>query len=308
MSKSVLLILLVAAAAFVLSGCSVTRSVRYANSEQYSVGEAKITDSIEVIEIDWPSGDVRLDPHGGNAVLLSENAKRELPEELRVHWWVEGAILRVKFAAPGASLMGIDTGHKELTLSVPEDLALKEVAIRSTSAKIHTAGLTAETLDISTASGSMDIDCAAQKISLNSTSGHIKLTERDKTDEIGASTVSGKIHVELGRADKVDLESTSGKIGVTAASVDSLAARSTSGGVACELAVVPSDCTLHTVSGKVELLLPDGSDFTAKVRTASGDFASDFPLQRDGDLYVCGSGRADMDIETTSGNISVRRK
>ena len=78
------------ASVLALSGCSLVSSVNYANAEQYSAGDAEITEKIENIEIDWPSGSVTIVPHAENAFLLSEKAGDGIKDDLRVHWWLEG--------------------------------------------------------------------------------------------------------------------------------------------------------------------------------------------------------------------------
>lgn len=192
-------------------------------------------------------------------------------------------------------------------MTVPETLSFDEIVIRSASAKIDANDLVAETLSVSTASGDMSISCAANTIKLDSASGNIQLTQKDKAGEISIDTASGKINADLNQADTVYFESASGKIKVTAASVDSLSVKATSGAVSCEFEATPSECKLHAVSGAVTLSLPEDSDFTAHISTTSGDFASDFALKKDGNTYICGSGSADIDIETTSGDISIRQ-
>lgn len=291
-----------------LTGCSYSGSVTYENSDKYSVGDTEITDKIENIEIDWPSGGVSVASHLGNTVLLSEKAEDGISDDLRVHWWLEGTTLHVKFAASGASLMLFNTGHKELTLTVPEALSFDNLVIRAASAEIDVGDLTAETLSVSTASGDVSISCAANTIKLNSASGNIQLTQKDKTGEVSIDTASGKINANLSHADTANFESASGKIKVTAASVDSLSAKTTSGAVSCELEATSSECKLHAVSGEVTLILPDASDFTANISTTSGDFESDFALKKDGRTYICGSGNAYIDIETTSGDIAIQKK
>lgn len=239
---------------------------------------------------------------------MSEKAKDSISEDLRVHWWLEGTTLHVKFAASGASLRWFNTGHKELTLTVPEALSFDNVVIRAASAEIEAVNLAAETLSVSTASGNMDINCAANTISLNSASGDIQLKQKDKAGEVSIDTASGRIDANLSRVDTASFESASGKIQVTAASVNSMSAKSTSGAVSCELEATPSECKLHAVSGDVTLNLPDDSDFTTNISTTSGDFKSDFALKKDGSTYICGSGSAHIDIETTSGDVAIRKK
>lgn len=291
-----------------LTGCAASGLVTYANSEKYSVGDAKFTEKIENIEIDWPSGSVSIVSHPENTFLLSEKTDDGIPEELRVHWWLDGTTLHVRFSAPGASLRLINVRRKDLTLTVPENFSLDDVTISAASANVDVSDLAARTLSISTASGEMNIGSAADKIRLNSASGNVQLKQADKAGEVSIDTASGKIDVNLGRADKASFESASGKIKVTAASVDSLSAKSASGSVSCELENVPSECELSSVSGGVNLILPEDSDFTANVRMTSGEFDSDVALKKDGNTYICGSGSVGIDIDTTSGNVSIRQK
>ena len=311
MNKILVFIVLTAiafSAICVLTGCFSIGSVTYANSERYSVGDTELTDKIENIEIDWPSGSVSVVSHSGNTLLLSEKAEDGISDDLRVHWWLEGATLHVKFAASGAAMRLFNTGHKDLTLTVPETLSFHDVIIRAASAEIDAGDLVAETLSVSTASGDVRIICAASTINLNSASGNIQLTQNEKAGEVSIDTASGEINANISHADTAYLESASGKIKVTAALVDSLSAKSTSGDVSCELEDIPTECKLNAVSGEISLILPDASDFTANISSTSGEFESDFALKKDGSTYICGDGSANIDIETTSGDIAIRKK
>lgn len=291
-----------------LSGCSYSGSVTYADSDKYSVGNAEITDKIENLEIDWISGSVSLVSHSEDTLALSEKDADRLPEEMRVRWWVDGDTLHVKFAASGVGVRLFGSLHKDLTLTVPETLAFENVTIRAASAEIDADRLTAGTLSVSTASGDINISGEANTVELNSASGNIQLTQKDKAGEVRIDTASGKIDADLGAADRAYFESASGKIKLKAASVDSLAVKATSGAVLCELEAVPSECRLHAVSGEVTLILPEESDFTADISTVSGDFESDFALKKSGSTYICGSGGGNIDIETTSGDVGVYAK
>lgn len=295
------------ASVFALSGCSFVNSVTYANAEQYSVGDAEIAEKIENIEVDWPGGKINVVSHAENTFLLTEKTEDGITDDLRVHWWLERTTLHVKFAESGTNLWLFREEHKELTLAVPETVTLHDLVIRSASAEINTSDLAVETLSVSTASGDMSIGCTANAVKLNSASGNIELTQKGKSDEISMNTASGKINAELSQADQVELESVSGKINVTAASVDSLSVKATSGAVSGTLEATPSECKLRAVSGDVTLILPDSPDFTAKISTASGDFESDFALKKAGNLYTCGSGSGNIDIETASGDVSIRK-
>ncbi|MDO5322721.1 MAG: DUF4097 family beta strand repeat-containing protein [Clostridia bacterium] len=295
------------AAASMLTGCTDFRTSSYANADRYTAGDAEFTEKIEKIEIDWAGGSVNLVLHSGDTVLLTEAAEEGMPEELRVHWWLEGSTLHVQYAASGAKQRAFNSWRKELTLTVPEALSLDDIEIRTASATVAAEGLTAETLDISTASGSIRLDCAADAIRLNSASGSVQLTQRDSAAEVCIETASGRIDAALGHVDAAELESASGRIALTAASLDSLSTKTTSGAIRCELEAAPSTCRLRSTSSDVALSLPEDADFTAKVSTTSGDFESDFALKKDGRNYICGSGSAGIEIDTTSGDVSIQK-
>ena len=70
--------------------------------------------------------------------------------------------------------------------------------------------------------------------------------------------------------------------------------------------VIPHDGDGVRLSEVAKEGLPEDADFTASVHSTSGDFESGFALRRDGGCYICGSGRADVRIETTSGDASIR--
>lgn len=294
------------ASVLALSGCSFSPII-YANAEKYSVGDAEIADKIENIEINWASGSVNVVSHSEDTFLLSEKTGDGISDDLRMHWWLEGSTLHVKFAASGANLWLFRTGNKKLTLTVPETTSFNDITIKSASAEVNADGLVAEDLSVSTASGNMTISCTANTVKLGSASGNVELTQKGKAEKIGIDTASGKIVADLGQADQVELESASGKINVTAALVDSLSVKATSGAVSCEFEATPSECRLRAVSGEVTLILPDDPDFTAKISTASGDFESDFALKKDGNTYICGNGDGNIDIETASGDVSIRK-
>lgn len=303
----VIMTALLAAAALGMTGCAAVSSAVYDNAEKYAVGDAEISGVVENIEIDWPSGRVDVTTHAGDALLLTERTDEGVPDEFRVHWWLDGTTLHVKFAASGARMERYGGWRKELTLTLPETLALDDVEIRSASAEISAEGLAAENIAVSTASGDVRISCASNTIRLGSASGSIRLTQTGNAGEVSINTASGKIDASLSRADTAVLESASGSISLTASSVEDLTARGTSGAVTCDLKVTPARCRLHSVSGEVELILPEDAAFTARVSTTSGSIQSDFALKKEGSTYVSGSGGADVAIDTTSGDISIRQ-
>lgn len=127
-------------------------------------------------------------------------------------------------------------------------------------------------------------------------------------DAMRKQSRSGKITANLGRVNAANFESASGKIRLAASCVASLSAKAASGDIFCDFETVPTACGICTSSGKVTINLPENPNFTANINTTSGGFASDFALKKDGNNYVCGDGSADIDMETTSGDVAIWKR
>lgn len=264
--------------AVILVGCGSRLTMTYANEKQYSAGSGEVPASVRELDVDWSSGAVRVETYAGSTVRIAEHSSRSLPEELQVHWWLDGATLRIRFCASGQRLSLPDTAKKELTVSLPQELALESLTVdTAAAADVTVAEAYADVLRVSTASGDMELSCAAKQIELNSASGSMALL------------ASGSIEIDAAAADFVYAESTSGKIVLA---LDKLA----------------HEGKVDSTSGKVTLQLPQDAGFTAKIRSNSGELHSDFAMKYDGESYVCGDGRTMLTIETTSGDIALRSR
>lgn len=291
-----------------MTGCFSLGGVMYPNSKNYSVGDATISDKVEKIEVDWPSGGVKIETHSDNTVLITEEASMSLSDNLRVHWWLDDTTLHVKFCESGEGQKIFSTWRKDLTLTVPETLKLADFSLSVASAEVEADGVQADHIEVSSASGDIDLVCEADRIKLSSASGEIKIEQSGDASAVDCSSASGKIEAVLERADKASFSAASGKISVTAGAADSLSAKTASGDVSYMLDVMPSNCSAKTASGSVTVTLPEDSDFTATVDTTSGDFASDLALKKDGKNYICGDGSGKIMIDTTSGDVSILAK
>jgi len=188
-------------------------------------------------------------------------------------------------------------------------------------------------LEVATVSADIAVEQLTGELTLESVSGDIDLTVEAK--EVDAETVSGEIDLQGGAAETI-LGSVSGDItiaGIPQAMIVDLEAETVSGDLIVEGATF-RECRLNSVSGEIEFSgrLTESGDYTfsthsgdialelagelnAKfdISTYSGEIESDFgPKRRSGrskyrgttELYFeLGSGEADVDIETFSGDI-----
>lgn len=258
--------------------------------------------------MDWSSGAVRVETYAGSTVRIAEHSSRSLPEELQVHWWLDGATLRIRFCASGQRLSLPDTAKKELTVSLPQELALESLTVDTAAADVTVAEAYADVLRVSTASGDMELSCAAKQIELNSASGSMALLASGSCESLAAHSASGRIKAELDSVEMLKCGSASGSIEIDAAAADFVYAESTSGKIVLALDKLAHEGKVDSTSGKVTLQLPQDAGFTAKIRSNSGELHSDFAMKYDGESYVCGDGRTMLTIETTSGDIALRSR
>ena len=161
-------------------------------------------------------------------------------------------------------------GSKNLTVTVPQSWYARETRIEVTSAVVEVDGLSTE------------------ELKLDSTSGPITASGLC-CDQIVANTVSGSVILE-GTVEELKLDTTSGRC-------------------QAELDERVRKIELDSVSGELELILPESLGFEAEVDTVSGSFRSDIPTTASSKgVYTCGNGECGISVDTVSGSITIQKK
>ena len=295
----------------------------YDNEDKYTAGETDITETVKNLDINWINGKVTFARHSGRTIELREKSAKEIDEDMKLRWWLDGDTLRVQFAESGFHMFAWNPQEKELTITLPEDLSFSDVHVSATSGDLEIPSLTAENLDLEVTSGDINASAKAARIRVDSTSGDTVLQSEGEAEEIVVESTSGDISVEAEEADRVKVRSTSGGIGVTGGTVKelmtgstsgshyyeikeagSMSAESTSGGITIRLDKFDS-LKVDATSGDVTAALPEKPGFTAELETTSGDVDYSLPMSSDGSTYVCGDGSGSVDISTTSGDVQI---
>ena len=161
-------------------------------------------------------------------------------------------------------------GSKNLTVTVPQSWYARETNIDVVSAVVEVDGLSTEELKLDTTSGPINASGLC-------------------CDQIVASTVSGNVSLE-GTAEELKLDTTSGRC-------------------QAELDERVREIELDSVSGELELILPESLGFEAEVDTVSGSFRSDIPTTASSKgVYTCGNGECGISVDTVSGSITIQKK
>ena len=126
--------------------------------------------------------------------------------------------------------------------------------------------------------------------------------------DVNFETVSGSVEARLYGARSIDADSVSGDVDIIAPDGPKDAdIETTSGSVRMNLKKSIDDCEISTVSCKVTFLLPEKGNFTISYDTTSGDFDSDIEMAQKGSKYVAGKGSDRFDIDTTSGDLRIKK-
>ena len=314
----------VAVCAVLLLAAAVMELLPIAHAEQYRVGDAEISGMVKNLEIEWTSGKVCIEYHSGSSVIISEKANGRISEDRRMRWSLDGGTLRILYDKPGFHLFAFFSPRKELTVTLPEDIVLKDTKISTTSADISIPALHTESLKLETTSGDIHAKANTATIKAKLTSGDMELQAMDRAEEISIKSTSGNITLEAaGAMEKITVETTSGSISAAVKQTERFKASSTSGSIHAVIGEAKKaeihstsgdviveitqteELDVHTTSGGVTAFLPTAPGFTARIETTSGHIDNKLPLAKEGKDYLCGDGSGTIKIHTTSGNIAI---
>jgi hypothetical protein len=214
--------------------------------------------------------------------------------------------LRYRISVPSDAQADIHTASGQIDV---EGLS-GAVALASGSGDVRAGDLTGG-LTVGTTSGEVQLNDIAGKLNVQSISGDVKL-ENGKIDGATVSTTSGEVTLD-GVAGLLKLSSVSGDIHVREARDGQLDLSTTSGEIEYEGSLAHASTNkLDSISGDVNLRLPDASGFRLDASTVSGDLSSEFELHdaqtaRRSLSGLAGDGSATLTIGTTSGDISIER-
>ncbi len=318
-------LVLLAAGSWMMFGKSA--GISLANADQYTAGDAEITDPVENLDVEWTAGKVTVKYHEGEGIRISETCRQALAEDRKMQWWLDGTTLRIRYEKSGFRLFSFGDAEKHLTISLPEGAELKDVKIATTSGDQVIPDLKAESVSIRSTSGDVDAAVRTGELTGGSTSGSVKIRVAGDCGNVQMSTTSGGIALEIenakeiraestsggvalalsGKADNVKLGSTSGGIACTAAEVKKADISSTSGGIAVDFGAA-EELKIHCTSGGIRAALPKEPGFTCKVSTTSGDFNTSMALEKNGNTYSCGDGSGKYEISATSGDVTIEEK
>ena len=152
-------------------------------------------------------------------------------------------------------------------------------------------------------------DSYSEDIRLQTVSGDIAVSS-PQFDRLNAKSISGDIETISLDTTETIIETTSGRVRLRDFT-GKLDFESISGSLDAQYSTFSSDIRAKTVSGSIELELPDDAAFTLEASTVSGDIDCGFPVTVTGSLSkrgltgTVGNGDNSIILETVSGNTRI---
>ncbi|WP_066646152.1 DUF4097 family beta strand repeat-containing protein [Christensenella timonensis] len=236
-------------------------------------------------------------------IRAEQTSKGQLDDDDIMHYGVKNGELLVQSGRAKQTIFTNWGRNKDIriTLYIPREYAgILEVS--TVSGLINVQGVSAERGTFDTTSGAITLnDGTFGKIKTDSTSGNIE-AGRITADIFHANSVSGEISAE-GTLLETDISSTSGSVDIVTAEAKEFSADTTSGTVrfACGNADNLEKISADTVSGAVEITLPENDGFKLSFDTVSGSTRNDFAMKND--EYK--NGGIDININTVSGSLDI---
>lgn len=217
---------------------------------------------------------LKIDWAAGAIRIISSDTDRitfseegEAGEDSRMVYEIKGSTLTIRYTESSFRIGFFSDPVKNLTVCVPADWQCSRLEVNAASAGLTVESLTADEMKINTASGECDFQsCTVGDLSISTASGSIRYT---------------------GTLDTLDCDAASA--GVTAVFDN-----------------VPESINLDSASGALDITLPSDSSFRVTMDTMSGRFHSDFPTESSGKDYTCGTGGCRIDVDSMSGDVTIR--
>lgn len=264
--KRLIVILLAGSLLLSCMGCITCASrVRYANAKEYTPGDFTYDASaVTMVDIDWIAGSVTL-KNGSGTLSVSESGAGSLQDADRLHWWIDGTTLRIRYCRSGRSTAGIRGSDKELTVELPASVDLK---LGIASGKV----VAPETLVLG-------------KLDLNKASGSAEFRNLI-AGEIDVDTASGGLTADAVTAKKIDVNSASGNVEMGLSAAESV-----------KFDVASGNVTLR--------LLDADAGAMVRHSAVSGSFNCKLPYEKGGKTYQIGRGEISVSVDAVSGSVTI---
>lgn len=180
----------------------------YENAAAYTAGDFSCESTlVKRIEIDWLGGNVEVEQSTSATVSVLEE-ENELPEEKRLHTYLDEGVLRVKYCRSGC-WGPIDETQKNLQVDIPKGI---DVEINSVGANVYLGVLELGALSVETDAGSIEAESlVCRRVDVETNRGHIGMGTL-RADEAEIENFFGDIHLGAPLCQSAEIETGKGDV------------------------------------------------------------------------------------------------
>lgn len=225
---------------------------------------------ISELKIEWVAGDILIQPTDTDQITVKEDGVSD--EKYAMVLRQSGNTLKIQFCEDTAFGFGIHFNTpditKDLTILVPKDWQLDSLEIDCASATVEVNDMTIREVDFDGASGTCEFEnCTVEEMDIATASGDVKF---------------------VGSLGMLDCDAASASVYAV-------------------LSNTPRRLDMDSMSGDLEIILPEDAGFTLALTAMSSDFTSDFETTMKNGNYVCGDGSCRINVDALSGDVIIRK-
>lgn len=272
--------------------------------------QVPVNGPVKRLRIEWVNGPLELRTWDGETIRVVEYSSRPLADNEHMDVQEENGSLRIRWNRE-KNFRGKISLRKHLVVELPKDTVLEEVKVDNVTGGSYISGLRGNIMRLKTVSGSMECsNLQGEVLRVEGVSGSL-LLRGVAARELRVSGTSGEASLEGFAAQQLRVETVSGGI-MAVGNGEDLNLDTISGGITLRVDQFPKQARLHSVSGRLETILPEGeTGFTVEYSSVSGGFFTEFPLtgemgKRKGKA-VYQQGGAKLRLDTVSGRIGLRK-
>lgn len=232
------------------------------------INQYDFTTQIQNIEIDWVAGSVTIHPSDSlSNIIVEERSPAESQHNMVVKQ--SGQTLKIEFAEDHVKFDLFSNNkvvNKDLVIRVPKNWNCNNLEIDAAATDVNIQDLTIRELDFDGASGNLILDnCNIEELDIDTASGDVEF---------------------VGTLENLDFDAASAKF-------------------YGEFYNCPRNLNMDSMSGDLELVLPEDAGFELNKDTVSGSFDTDFTFGKHNDLYICGDGNCKINVSAMSSDVSI---
>lgn len=226
--------------------------------------------AVSELEIDWVAGEILIQPGNSDQITVREDNVSD--EKYAMKLQHKGHKLKISFCEESVNnFIGFGSNaelSKDLTITVPRDWICESLDIECASATVEVNDLTIREVDFDGASGTCEFEnCTVEEIDIDTASGDVRF---------------------IGSLDILDCDAASASVYAV-------------------LSNTPSRVDVDTMSGDLDITLPEDTGFTVTMDGVSSDFSSDFETTMKNGNQVHGDGRCRINVDAMSGDVILRK-